>query len=262
MSDSYTPFGPLRYDPQQVAAQGYGIAASGPTDAQMMVGFYRRSVLNRVKSIEQGTPVYEAKDYVKIQHPGETLNVVDCEANDSHKRRWSQRWEQYQKGINQEPDGMPLSLLFPAQPEVEATLRGYNIHTVQQLAHLSGHGISTVGMGCQAWVNAANVYLERAEKGVDHHKFEAAMAQKDTEIRSLKRQISELSQLVQQRLAQTAPTPQNFDYQTAQINQTHASADDSQALLQAPAQFIQDLSGSVQTPKRRGRPPKNKESTP
>jgi hypothetical protein len=175
VSDSYTPFPALKYDQNAVARQGYGVATSGPNDDQLIVGFYRRSILNRAKSQESGTPVHEGRDFVKIQHPGESLNIVDREVTDQDRARWPQKWAQYQQNVHQTPDGIPINLLFPTKPEIEATLRGYNIHTVEQLAHLSGHAIGTIGMGCQEWVNGANKYLEHANKGVDHHKFETAM---------------------------------------------------------------------------------------
>lgn len=254
MSDTYTPFAPIKYDQAAVSRQGYGMASSGPDDTQLMVGFYKRAILNRAKSAERGVPVHESRDFVKIQHPGESLNVVDREVNDSDKARWPNKWAQYLQGVNQVPDGIPINLLFPTKPEIETTLRGYNIHTVEQLAHLSAHGISTIGMGAQDWVNGAKKYLDRAEKGVDHHHFESAIAQKDQEIRTLRRQVEELAALVQSRTKE-APNPQTYDFQEAQLNRSHASADDSQAHLQPPAQFVQDLSGSVEPAKRRGRPP-------
>lgn len=253
MSDTYTPFAPIKYDQAAVARQGWGVAASGPSDDQMTVGFYRKDVINAAKSREAGKPVYESRDYVKISHPGEAnLQVTDVPVNENHVQRFPRQWAQYQNGVQQVPDGVPITLLFPAHPHIATTLRGYNIHTVEQLANLSAQGISSIGMGALDWVNGAKRYMERASKGVDHHKFETMVAAKDQEIATLKRQMQELTQLVHSR-NQTPPNPQNYDFQTAQINQTHASADDSQALLQAPAQFVQDLSGQVT--KRRGRPP-------
>jgi len=260
MSDSYTPFAPIKYDQQAVSRQGWGMANSGPDDNQLMVGFYKRSILNRAKSQEAGVPIHESRDFVKIQHPGESLNVVDREVTPQDKARWPNKWAQYEAGVNQIPDGIPINLLFPTKPEIETTLRGYNIHTVEQLANLSAHGIGTIGMGAQDWVNAAKKYMERAEKGIDHHHFETAIAKKDQQIATLTRQVEELAALVQSR-SKEAPNPQSYDFQEAQINRTHASVDESQAFLQPSAQFVQDLSGSVEPRKPRGRPPgsKNKE---
>jgi hypothetical protein len=210
---------------------------------------------------------------VKIQHPGETLNVVDRPVNaDDDPRRWPRQWHLYQQGMHQVPDGVPINLLFPTKPEIESTLRGYNIHTVEQLANLSGQAIDTVGLGARDWVNAAQRYMERANKGVDHHKFESALREKDQQIATLTRQVAEVTALVRQQQSQpirqmqmplaqsfqALPGLNDFNYQTSQINTTHASADDSTAVLQPEVHFVQDLSGQVAQPKRRGRPPKAK----
>jgi hypothetical protein len=249
MSDTYTAFAPLVYDAKAIQQQGWGTAASGPTDDKLIVGFYKKSILNQAKSRDAGKPVHEGQDFVKIQHPGETLNIVDRPVKDDDKHRWPRQWHSYQQGVRQIPDGVPINLLFPAKPEIETMLRGYNIHTVEQLAGLSGEAISTVGMGAQEWVNAAQRYLERAHKGVNHHQFEKAMADKDSKILTLQRQIAEVTALVRQ---QAAPQAQNFDYQTAQINNTHQSLE---PYTPPGAEFVQDLSGMTK-PKRRGRPPK------
>lgn len=249
MSD-VTEFSPLKYNPQEVAQRGFGMAASGPTDDKLIVGFYNKSVLNHFKSRETGVPVHEDHIYVKIQHPGETLNILDRPVEDNDKRRWPRQWSQFQAGAQQVPDGIPISLLFPDKPSIAMTLKGYNIHTVEQLSNLSAQGISTVGMGCVDWVNGAKRYMEHAEKGISHHKFEAAMAAKDSELNKLQRQVEELTALVHQR-NRPQPDMQTYDFQSEQINNSHQSED--MPITPQPAQFVQDLSG--QTQPRRGRPP-------
>lgn len=243
-------------DHASIASQGFGMVQYGPTDDKLIVGFYKKSVLNQARSRAEGKPVHEGRDYVKIQHPGETLNVVDRPVLEGDQHRWPRQWQQYQIGVRQIPDGVPISLLFPARPEVETMLRGYNIHTVEQLAGLSGEAISTVGMGAQEWVNAAQRYMERANKGVNHHQFEEALAKKDQQIAALTRQVAEVTALVQQqhRSQPMQQNPQNYDFQTAQINNTHQSVD--MPYTPPGAEFVQDLSGMTTAPKRRGRPPK------
>jgi hypothetical protein len=247
---------PTGMDQASIASQGYGMVQYGPTDDKLIVGFYKKSVLNQAKSREQGRPIHEGRDFVKIQHPGETLNIVDRPVQDSDMHRWPQKWAQYQQGIRQIPDGVPISLLFPSKPEVETMLRGYNIHTVEQLAGLSAQGISTVGMGAQDWVNAAQRYMERASKGVNHHQHEKDLADRDAKIAALTRQIAEVTALVrqQQPRQEAPPSDQSYDFQTAQINTSHES--EVRPYTPPGAEFVTDLSGMTAAPKRRGRPPK------
>ena len=257
MNDAFTEFRPATgMDRASLDSQGYGMVTYGPTDDKLIVGFYKKSVLNAARSRELGKPVHEGRDFVKIQHPGETLNIVDRPVQDGDMQRWPRQWHSYQQGVRQVPDGVPINLLFPSKPEIETMLRGYNIHTVEQLAGLSGEAISTVGMGAQDWVNAAQRYMERASKGVDHHKFETALREKDQQIATLTRQVAEVTALVrQQQAAQHAQaSPQPIDFQTQQINATHQSVD--MPYTPPGAEFVQDLSGMTTAPKRRGRPPK------
>jgi len=255
MSDTYTEFKPATgMDRASIDSQGYGMVTYGPTDDKLIVGFYKRSVLNAARSRSEGRPVHEGHDFVKIQHPGETLNIVDRPVREDDAQRWPRQWHNYLQGVRNLPDGVPINLLFPAKPEIETMLRGYNIHTVEQLANLSAEGISRVGMGAQDWVNAAQRYMERVSKGVNHHQFESALAAKDTEINALKRQMAELTALVTRPAPAQQQNPQNYDFQTQQINATH----DSEVRPYTPpgAEFVQDLSGMTTAPKRRGRPPK------
>jgi hypothetical protein len=160
--------------------------------------------------------------------------------------------------VTQIPDGVPLNQLFPDKPQIVDTMRGYNIHTVEQLANLSADAIGTVGMGAQEWVNKAQRYMERVEKGINHHQFEQAISQRDHEIATLKRQIADLTALVHAKTQAAPPADiQGFDPQTSQINAVHQSS--VEPFTPEPARFVQDLSSQVQ-PRLRGRPRKIQEN--
>lgn len=248
MSDTYTEFGRLNYNAEDIARQGWGMAASGPGDDKLIVGFYPRSIVNVAKSKASGRRICETKDYVKIQHPGETLNILDQPVTDDHKRRWPRQWAQYQQGRQQVPDGIPISLLFPEQPSITDMLAGNAVHTVEQLAALSGHAIGAIGMGCQDWVNKATKYLEQANKGVDFHRFEKAIKEKDGQIAVLTRQVNELGQQLAKlaNLQVEPPPPRNFDVQASTI----AALKAEEIHAPEPVAFSSDIQ-----PRRRGRPP-------
>lgn len=269
MSDSYTPFEP--HNPINMreldAAGGVQMVGYGPGDNQLIVLFYPKAVQNKARSAAEGKPVFVQQDFVKIQHPGEKLNIVDRPATDFDKARFRQKWEAYVHGKAPQYEGIPLNLLFPHRPEIVATLEQYRVHTIEQLARLSEAGLQTVGMGAREWVNKAQEYMKQAEKGVDHHKFNAAIAEKDKEISVLKRQLDEVSARVAQMMAgqmqQPVPVqrqvrqPQMPDFsqvdpQTEIINNTM----EAQTTL-PPANFNNDFTAQP----RRGRPKgsKNKE---
>lgn len=196
-------------NPQDFNAQGVAMVEYGPGERNLIVAFYPKAKRNEAKSKAEGKPVFDTVDFVKIQHPGEKLNIVDREATEIDKRRFSNHWNAYCQGRAQIPDGVPLNLLFPNHPHIEATLKQYNVHTVEQLANLSGNAIGTVGMGAQDWVNKAKKYLEQAEKGVNHHQMQKLLDERDNKIAQLQRQIDEMAaQFAQAVAAQTnQPVP-------------------------------------------------------
>jgi|ERR1700722_5699594 len=228
-----------------------GVVQYGGGDPSMVVMFYHKPVRNMAKSVEEGRPFFDNKVFVKIHPPGERLNIVDREANDSDRRRFPIQWAQFQQNSPQVSDGTPVEMLFAANPATAAALQASGVHTVEQCANLSAHAIETIGMGAQNWVNDAKRYLEVANKGVKASQLKAALEDKDREINSLKHTIDlmkeELHAIrdtqnnavsmadVQKLLAQNGgqgrrPTfvgspNANFDSQSAQINATHATAD-------------------------------------
>ncbi len=271
MSDTYTEFKPGRYDQREVETQGYGMVNYGSSDERKIILFYNKSVHQPRASQEQGRPVYNDVVFVRIGDPGEMkLSMIDRPATEEDKRRWPRHWMQFQNNAKQVPDGTPVDMLFPEKPSIIGTLKAFGVHTIEQLSHLSAEGIATVGMGATEWVNRAKKYMERAEKGVGFHKLESELKARDTEIAVLKdnqaRLQAQLELLMSQRgqfVNINAPsTPQDFsvavpdfDAQTSQINIAGHERD-----YTLPPTAFDNAIGTQITPKRRGRPPKAKES--
>lgn len=248
MSDTFTEFGPLSINAEEIAARGYGMAS--PRGPRPIVCFFKKCVPNPHKSELAGKPVFEEKIFFRHQFPGETLQTTEHEAKDSEKRQYIHEWQAFlngKQGREQIPDGIPMDFLFPSSPSIVGTLEQHNIYTVEQLANLSGNAIQTVGMGCQEWVNKAAKYVEQAEKGVNFHKFETVIKEKDQRISTLERQVSEMQRQVDRFMHKVSSSPaQNFDIQSSQI----AAMKAQETFSPPPVEFSADI-----TPKRRGRPP-------
>lgn len=231
-----------------------GVVQYGGGDSKQVVMFYVKPVRNAQKSAEVGRPYFDDKIFVRIHPPGERLNIVEREANDSDKRRFPMQWVQFKENAPQVSDGTPIDMLFAANPSIAAALKASGVHTVEQCADLSAHAIETIGMGAQQWVNEATRYLEVANKGVKASQMKAALEDRDRTIHHLEHKVemlvTELAQLrenaarsvtmadVQQLMAQQGgggnrpvyphAQPQlanTFDAQTAQINDVHVTKD-------------------------------------
>lgn len=234
-------------DREAINAHGYGMVQYGPGDDRLVVGFFPKAVLNRSKSQASGKPIYEQVEYIKIQQPGERLNIVERESTEHDRARFPRQYQAFLKGRSQAPEGTPISILFPSSPEIVATLTSCGVHTVQQLANLSAHGISTVGMGATEWVTKAQGYIKQSEKGVDYHHFEKVNEEQLKRIAMLERQIGDMNARFAQVMAQgagkvapgTIPFEPDFDAQQAMIDNRHvgvvASPQYTPDLLPPPA---------------------------
>lgn len=212
----------------------------------MVVMFYNKAEPNPAKSNAAGRPIFEDKVFVRIHPPGERLNIVDREADESHKRRYPIQWRQFQEQKQQIPEGTPIDLLYPDHPSVGATLRAHGVYTIEQCADLSANAIETIGMGAQTYVNTAKNYLSASNKGVKAVEFRKTIDDLQQQNKLLERQVEQLKgqldQVLQQRLtgqdavaqiqsmlAGQMQRPQympnvGFDPAVAQINATHGSS--------------------------------------
>jgi hypothetical protein len=153
MQGSYHP----RRHPSGGVAQ-----VSYSADNRKIVKFVRRSVHLAHQSEVEGRPIFEGRDFVRIQDPGDPLMIIDREVNRDDPYRWPRHWEMYQAGLEQEAVGTPVATLFPANPETVDMLRALKITTAEQLAGLSEQGIAKLGMGGRKHVQKAKDFLEAA----------------------------------------------------------------------------------------------------
>jgi hypothetical protein len=202
----------------------HGMAKFGD-DTSLLVMFYNRAV--QIPSASNERPVYRNEIYIKIQHPGETLNVIDRPVNDNDKQRFRKQWANFIHDRTQVPDGTPIELLFPNYPAVAETLRGFGVFTVEQCAALSAHAIDSIGRGGQEYVNRAKKYLDMSTKGAEFHDFQRQLTEKDQQIRVLeqqivlmKEQLDKLSLAVSDpvRASEQPPYVPNYDVQSERIN--------------------------------------------
>ena len=175
-----------------------GSIQTGPGDASMLCIFYKRAVHNEIKSAQAGMPVYEDQDYVRIQQPGETTQVVDRPAQNGDKRRWPAQWQAYAAGKDQVAEGTPLGLLFPRHPSAVAMLQALGIMTVQHLAAANATAIAAIGMHGQDYVNYAQKYLNAGAGGAAFHQMQRELEQSQRDNTRLEKLVNDLQHQVQQ----------------------------------------------------------------
>lgn len=173
------------------------------SDARMYVKFYKRAVQMGAASEEAGRPIFEDRDYVHIQHPGER-DAVDREVTEMDRLRWRERWQAYQDGQEHAETGTPLLVLFPSNPALVEMLKPMRIHTVEQLAGLTEQAMSRVGMGARNYVDMAKRFLEEAKAAAPFSRMEAQLEQERARREELE---SNLQQALERIKALESETP-------------------------------------------------------
>ena len=160
--------------------------AMGPQESTNIVRFYKHWVENNFESDRLGYSVGEYRDFVEIRAIGDQeKTVVVREVNERHKKEYRVRWEAYQAGLAQIPEGTPLDRWARLTPGDVSRLNAHNIFTIEALAHdLGDQGLQNIGHGARELQNQARMYLEyelprssgaalRGEYAVVHDQIEA-----------------------------------------------------------------------------------------
>ena len=61
-----------------------------------MSPFTAKPMLNEFRSKEEGRPIYDECDFVKIMRPGDSLSIIDTFVRPEHKVRFRRQWQAYQ----------------------------------------------------------------------------------------------------------------------------------------------------------------------
>jgi len=175
------------------------------------VMFYLKTVPDAKLSAEAGRPQRISKIFIKIKEPGDRLTEVDRPALDGDKQLYAREWALYQQNKEQIPDGCPIDLLFAADPAIAENLKAYGFHTVEQVANANANSIQSI-MGMQTWVNRAQSYLAQSSKGVEFHRYQRDLEDRDRQIKTLTQQF----EMAKQEIANLRNAFQNVGIAQAQ----------------------------------------------
>jgi hypothetical protein len=200
--------------------------------------FYTRSVINKAKTAQEGRPIHDGVVFVMIRHPGER-DCTDRPATEQDKARFPQQWAAFAQNMSQVPEGTPLEILFPLNPEIASNLRSQGVHTVEQLAALSGDALRRVGMGSQGMQVKAQQFLAQASKGVEFHQMQAALKGRDDRIAALEESLKMAQAQLSRLIAQTEGMRQGVQQMPALSTTQIAAAEP--AYLMSPAAPVSDV---------------------
>jgi hypothetical protein len=160
-------------------------------DHKLYVQFYIRPVMNNFRSSEEGRPIYEEQEYIRIIVPGDSKTTVDCQVDDTFRMRFTKQYDKFKKGLEQAVDGTPLEMWPQMTVGLCAELKAMNVSTVEQLASLDDGKAQKI-MGSYDLRRKAQAFLDAAQGEAANNKMVAELTKRDDEITLLKNQMAEL----------------------------------------------------------------------
>lgn len=164
-------------------------------DARLAVRFFKGKEIHGLESKEAGRPIYVGIDMCAIRQPGER-DEWHGRATPEHQTRFPKQWEAYKNNMEYVPDGTPLDVIFPAEPDTVANLRGLKVYTVEQLAGLQEAAISRIGMGGRNLVVKAQKFMEAATGYQAANRMNKDLEDKQAKIDMLEARLAGLEKLL------------------------------------------------------------------
>lgn len=177
-----------------------------PGDENLAVRFYQRRIDNEYQSKEQGRPVSEMRDFIRIEIPGNALSIIDTLVNEDHIKRFPMEWAQYNALTDKSQAQMQGTALedWPALTAAQAfDLKHYKFYTVEQIANASDQQIQSinmlVGMSPFAFRDKARAYLAAAADSSIVQKQAEDLRLRDQQLADMQEQIKRLSAMLEEK---------------------------------------------------------------
>lgn len=160
-------------------------------DKKLYVNFYVRAVMSGFKSAQEGRPIFDEVDYIRIIIPGDKNSILDAPVDDQHKMRFEAQYSRFKKNQEQAVSGTPLEVWPQMTVGLVAELKAMNVHTVEQLADMHDQLAQKI-MGSHALRAKAKAFLDAAAGEAVNTKMAMELEKRDGEIELLKQQMAEL----------------------------------------------------------------------
>lgn len=161
-------------------------------DKKLYIQFYVKAVMNGFKSSEEGRPIFDEVDYIRVIIPGDKNNVVDTKVTEEHKMRFPAQYDRFKKNQEQAVTGTPLEVWPQMTVGQVAELKAMHISTVEQLADLPDNLAQRI-MGSHQLRAKAKVFLEAAAGESVNTKMAAELEKRDNQIALMQEQLAQLT---------------------------------------------------------------------
>lgn len=176
------------------------------TDApHLHVQFYTEATENPGLSRQEGRPIFEDVEMVKIQIAGDPKNTIIAPAHYASKRNpdtgepwtYAEQFPEHYRYFRDNADqqrasGTPLTEAPWLSAAKREELKALKIFTVDSLAAIDGTNLQRLGMGGRELKNKAQAWLDAAAGHAAESRLSEELAARDQQIELLKEQMAQL----------------------------------------------------------------------
>jgi len=191
-------------------------------DDVLIALFKNGTVINEDKSAKAGRPIHDDREICEIRVPGSRdVKIVPAhelctekirdpytgeERSITYAERFSRQYAQFKAHADQTRTGTPLDYVPFLTEAKRVELRGFNIYTVEALAHVDGQELKNLGPYGRDYKNQAEAYMENAKRGAP-----AIEAQAELDALRARNMALEEDNAALQRKAQAEAKDGNFE---------------------------------------------------
>lgn len=159
----------------------------------LFVEFYEDAHEDAYRSEQEGRPVYEQREFVRIIVPGDMNNIVERVASDEDKRRFPNEYARFKQGATKQLEGTLLTMWPPINKAQVKEAAYFEVHTVEQLAGLSDSAVLRMGMGWQEMRRKASAWLQAAADGAVVSKQAGEIEELQNTVKLLQEQLAQVN---------------------------------------------------------------------
>ncbi len=162
----------------------------------LSVTFYQHPVQNSAKTLEEGRPIFEDKDYVRIMVPGDKTTIIERPIRIGHQEKddnnmFAREYNLYKQGKDQQVIGTPLSEWPVISRSQCKELEFFGVRTVEQLADMPDTAAQNF-VGAGQLRDVAKRFISDAKDGAPLIQMQAELVSRDEKIEALEAQMGEL----------------------------------------------------------------------
>lgn len=164
-------------------------------DAKLVAFFYMGVLQNEHRTSQEGRPMFDDIECIKIIVPGDKNSVIDRPATVADKRRFSKQYEMFRAGKSedQQVEGTPLTEWpFLSRAQVEE-LKYLGIRTVEHIADCRDDIAARVN-GMHALKRNAQVWLGKAKSAGEASKTAKLIEDQAAQIAALQLAVKDQAQ--------------------------------------------------------------------